>query len=174
MPSSVQHLIESKQAPLTITPQEPAKRALELMADNDYSQLPVIDTNNKPIGIVTSDSILNAEINFGVHVDGLQVSSAMDRPRKCHPEDELFELLDKLKESNSVLVVGRDEHLVGIVTNYDTSEYFRKRAEDMMLIEDVENALVQHIQAAFSNQNGELDNTSLAAAIQEVTSQTSV
>ena len=58
----------------------------------------------------------------------------------------------------------------GIVTSYDSTEYFRRRAEDMMLVEDIEGMVKDLVQAAFIDETGEVDQERLAAAIEEVTS----
>ena len=77
MPYTVQQLIEGHQVPVKVAPDEKAPRALELMIENDFSQLPVVDENDKPLGIVTSDSILRALNNFGIALTELQVSHAI-------------------------------------------------------------------------------------------------
>ena len=77
MPFTVQQLIEGHQETVTVTPEEKAQRALELMIENDFSQLPVVNENNKPLGIVTSDSILRALNNFGIPLNELKVSHAI-------------------------------------------------------------------------------------------------
>ncbi len=66
MPFTVQQLIEGRQEPVTVSPHDTVKKALELMIEHDFSQLPVVDESRKALGIVTSDSILRALNNFGV------------------------------------------------------------------------------------------------------------
>ena len=53
MPFTVQQLIETHQGLVTVSPQDTAQKALALMAEHDFSQLPVVDEDNKPLGIVT-------------------------------------------------------------------------------------------------------------------------
>ena len=59
-------------------------------------------------------------------------------------------MLDDLKSTYAVLITNAEGTLIGIVTSYDTTEYFRRRAEDMMYIEDIESTLKDFIRAAFS------------------------
>ncbi|MGZ3617796.1 MAG: CBS domain-containing protein [Ktedonobacteraceae bacterium] len=49
MPFTVQQLIESHQEPVTVSPQDTIQKALTLMAEYDFSQLPVVDEDNKPL-----------------------------------------------------------------------------------------------------------------------------
>lgn len=77
MPFTVQQLIESYQEPVTVSPGDPAQKALALMVEHDFSQLPVVDENNKPLGIGSGDSIICALNNFGIPLAELHVSHAI-------------------------------------------------------------------------------------------------
>jgi len=68
-----------------------------------------------------------------------------------------------------VLIVDDERRLRGIVTSYDATDYFRRRAQDMMLVEDIETVLKEMIQAVFADQDGNVDDEQLAAAIADVT-----
>ncbi|MCB0017768.1 MAG: DUF4268 domain-containing protein, partial [Anaerolineales bacterium] len=76
-------------------------------------------------------------------------------------DDDIFELLDAMSSEYSVLIVDGDQKLTGIVTSYDTTEYFRQRAEDLMLVEDIETMLREYIGLAFMDGNGAPDETAL-------------
>lgn len=168
MPFTVQQLIEEHQEPIRVSPNATAQQAFELMVEHDFSQLPVIDENNKPLGIVTGDSILRALNNFGVSLTELQVSHAIVKVRQYRPDDDLFDLLEDLKNTYAVLIVRNDGMLESIVTSYDTTEYFRRRAEDMMFIEDIESTIKDFIRIAFRGADNS-DQHSLEAIIAETT-----
>lgn len=170
MPYLVQNLIEGQGEPTTVHPDDSAQKALALMIEHGFSQLPVIDEAKRPLGMVTHESILRALSNFGVKLEDLRVSNAIVRAQTYRPEDDLFDLLDRLKETNAVLIVDGVDKLIGIVTSYDSMEYFRRRAEDMMLVEDIESMVKDLVQTAFIDETGEVDQERLAAAIEEVTS----
>lgn len=51
MPFTVQQLIEGRQEPITVSPQDTVQRALALMTEYDFSQLPVVDEKKKPLGL---------------------------------------------------------------------------------------------------------------------------
>jgi CBS domain-containing protein len=55
-----------------------------------------------------------------------------------------------LKNTYAVLIVNAEGSLIGIVTSYDTTEYFRRRVEDMMYVEDIESTLKDFIRAGFN------------------------
>lgn len=168
MPFTVQQLIEGHKEPITMLPQDKAQKALALMIEHDFSQLPVIDEKKKPLGIVTSDSILRALNNFGIPLSELQVSHAIVKVDQYSPDEDLFDLLDDLKNTYAVLIANAEGTLIGIVTSYDTTEYFRRRAEDMMYVEDIESTLKDFIRSAF-NITDDTDQKTLATVITEVT-----
>jgi CBS domain-containing protein len=167
----VRDLLEGRPRPVTIKPNHSLEEVLDLMVEHNFSQLPVVDANGKPMGIVTADTILNALKIFSLTVDKVKVSNAMThRMAIFEPEDDLFEMLDELVDSQVVLITDETKKLVGIVTNYDATDYFRRRAESMMLVEDIEVALREHIRASFSDEFGQLDQSSLADAIKSIES----
>ncbi len=165
---TVQQMIDDRPAPMVIGPEQTGLEALSLMIQHDYSQLPVVDAPSKLAGLVTGDSLLRAVNNLGVMPKDLRVKDAVLKPRIASVESDVFELIDALKAASAVLIVDAAQQLVGIVTDYDAMEFFRRRAEDMMLVEDIETSLKDHIRAAFSS-NGQPDDQAMAAAIAEVT-----
>ncbi len=73
----VKQLIEGRGEPVTATPDEPVQAALERMMEYDFSQLPVIDADCRPIGMITSNSIMAAVVAFGVSLDLLSLDFAV-------------------------------------------------------------------------------------------------
>jgi CBS domain-containing protein len=165
MPFTVQDLIEGPPAPVKAKPNEPAKAALDRMFEHDFSQLPVVDAENKPQGVVTGESILRAMSIFEINLDRLRVLDATVKAQSFRNDANLFDLLDAMRDTYTVLIVDGDQRLSGIVTSYDTTEYFRRRAEDIMLVEDIETTLKDYIQAAFP----ETKQTDLDLLIQHMT-----
>lgn len=97
----------------------------------------------------------------------LRVSHAIAKVDTYSPDGGLFDLLDDLKNTYAVLIVNAEGTLIGIVTSYDTTEYFRRRAEDMMYVEDIESALKEFIRVAF-NIVDDTDQQKLSEVIAEV------
>jgi CBS domain-containing protein len=169
MPFTVRQLIGSNKELVTVLNTDPVKTAQRLMVENQFSQLPVVDEHNKALGLITSDSILRALHTFGVSIESLRVLDAMDEvERTFRDDDDLFALLNNLMETYAVLIVDSEHRLTGIVTSYDTTEYFRRRAEDMMYSEDIETMLKDFINAYFSEETGEIDEVARDEAITEI------
>lgn len=169
MAFTVQKLILGQQKLATVTPEDPVQKALDLMIENDYSQLAVIDKEDKVLGLITGDSIVKALDHFGVTVSALKVSAAITKTTEYRLDQDLFEVLDGLRDQYAVLIVDADRRLRAIVTNYDATEYFRRRAEDIMWVEDIETALKEHINAEFADASGQVDEQALATAIGDIT-----
>lgn len=138
MPYSVGHLLEDQGNVTVVQKADPVSSALDLMIENDFSQLPVVDENGVLLGMVTCDSILRAARSFSTKPDQLLVHDAMVNAPFHYREDDLFDLLDELKASNAVVIVDPAGYVTGIVTAYDTSGFLRNRTEDLMHIEDIE------------------------------------
>jgi CBS domain-containing protein len=168
MPYYVENLIEGQGDPVTVFTDDLVSLALQRMLKDDFSQLPVIDRDHKPLGLITYESILRALKNFKLNADQLKVANAYDPGKKFSLEDELFDILDSVKEENAVLIVDTEGKLAGIVTSYDSTEYFRKRAEDLMYTEDIEMMVKEFIQAYFRDNEDQVDEQALAQAIQAI------
>jgi CBS domain-containing protein len=170
MPFSVEHLIEGRPSPVIITPDEPVSKALGMMIEYDFSQLPVTDAEQRPVGMVTYEGILRGIRNFQAQISELHVRDVMIAAPKFNLEDDLFELLEKLKLANAVLIADTASKLVGIVTSFDATEYFRNRAENMMRVEDIEVMTKDFILLAYTRDDGEIDQAKLDKAVSKVTS----
>lgn len=171
MPVLAQDLIEGRPSPITVQADTAVRTALELMLENEFSQLPVVDSYSRPLGLMSSDSILRGMANLRLPVEKLQVAHVTDKVDRLYPVDyPIFDLLRGLNASPALLIVDNDGCLIGIITNWDTAQYFRRRAADMMMLADIEELLKAHIRAAFTTpQTGKLNESLLQAAINEIT-----
>jgi CBS domain-containing protein len=149
---------------VTVTESQSIQEALSLMIEHDFSQLPVVDQEFKLRGLISSDSILKAASYFKNGLDKMCVSHAMLSSKTCRSDDDMAELLGLLGESSAVLVVGKNKELIGILTGYDTTEYYRQRAEDLMLVEEIEMLVKDYIQYAYP------DKTKLSEQIKNISS----
>jgi CBS domain-containing protein len=163
MPYQVQQIIEGKGLPICVTRDDAVSSALSLMVEHDFSQLPVIKKVEEfevPEGMITYEGILRGVRNFNAKIDDLKVRDVMVSAPVHRIEDDMFDILDRLKETNAVLVVEEITgvpDLVGIVTSFDATEYFRKHTEDLMRVEDIEVMLKEFIKIPYTNENDELD-----------------
>ena len=178
MPYTVQQLIKDSDSitPIGIGREDSVQSALNLMIKHQFSQLPVIDKDKRLIGedqyayMVTNDSIIRSLNNLNVTPSVLRVFDTMIKVRAHRLEDDLFDLLKDLRDVFAVPIMNNDRTLVGIVTSYDTTEYFRKRAEDMMHVEEIEKTLKEYINAYFRNEAGEIDHEARNTAIEDIMS----
>ncbi len=157
MPFIVQHLIPEKQNLITVTEIDSAQHALSLMIEHDFSQLPVVDEAQKLKGMITSDSILRAVSNLKSIPERLRVSHAINKVTPYYKDNDLSVLLKGLQDTNAIPIVDSDRHLEAIVTSYDTAEYFRRRAEDLMLAEDIELTLRDFIKPPSTSDTDSID-----------------
>lgn len=172
MPFQVQQLIEGRGMPVCVAKEDMVSKALAIMIEYDYSQLPVITKKNDldiPEGMITYEGILRGIRNFNAGIQDLRVRDVMVPAPTYSVEDDLFDILDRLKDTNAVLILdiyGPD--LVGIVTSYDTTEYFRDRTEDLMRVEDIELMIKEFIKDAYLDKNGEVIFSKLDTAANQI------
>lgn len=170
MPFTIRDLIEGCPPPVCVKQMDSIHQALDLMIKHDFSQLPVVDDAGKPLGMVTSDSILRTLKHFGATIGAVRVMDAMTKDVRRRDDADLFEMLNVLRDIGAVLIVDGEGRLIGIVTHYDTTEYFRRRAEDIMLVEDIESAIKGHIEAAYTDPStAEIDQAALSSTVADIT-----
>lgn len=167
MSVTVQDLIADKVKPVCISDDAMAVEALRLMMAHDYSQLPIVNDSDELVGMVTSDSVARALNLLALKIEDLKVSNALHQTKRYKLDSDISDLLDGLRDAYAVPVVDNFNRVIGIVTNYDTAEYFRGRAEDMMLVEDVETMLKDCIRIDLITQQGQKDDSELNAKISD-------
>lgn len=173
MPYQIGQILEGKGAPVCIERDEPVAKALSTMIEHDFSQLPVFakDQADLPEWLITYEGILRGIRNFKARIDDLRVRDVMIPAPIYHEDDDLFDILDRLKDTNAVLVMHSNiPEIKGIVTSYDTTEYFRTRTEDLMRVEDIESMIKEFIRAGYTKEDGDLDEERLNKSIVKVTS----
>jgi CBS domain-containing protein len=147
----IQQLIEGRGAPLCVRKDTTVNDALALMVKNDYSQLPVVDEDGDLCGIISETSIIGMYHHVGATVSllDLTVDHCATTPVTISPESDIFVALDLLKNVYAIVVV-KNKKPVGILTDYDTTHFFRDVTEDLILVEDIEVTLrQQYIEIAF-------------------------
>ena len=125
--------------PLTVSASDTVGQAEELMYENHYRQLPVVE-NKQLIGIVTDrdirsflaqSSLLEPE-KRGKALRTKVTDIMTAKPLTLSPEHDLREAVELLLEEKigGVPVVDETEGLVGIVTYVDVLRCFLDRLED--------------------------------------------
>ena len=125
--------------PLTVSPSDTVGQAEELMYENHYRQLPVVE-NKQLIGIVTDRDIRSflaqsslLEPEERARALKAKITDIMTaKPLTVSPEDDLREAVELLIEEKigGIPVVDEAQGLVGIVTYVDVLRVFLNRLED--------------------------------------------
>lgn len=125
--------------PLSVTPLETIGQADELMAENKFRQLPVID-DRELVGIIT-----DRDIRSFLSASLLSTPEARDKalnvkirevmttePLTLAPDDDLQEAVELLIEEKigGIPVMDESEGLVGIVTYVDVLRCFLNRLQE--------------------------------------------
>lgn len=169
MPITARDIIKDRAYPTTTTMNASVLDALTLMQRHHYSQLPIINADKKQQGIVTSESILRIQKHMSAPLSNLKVQHAARLAATSEPEDNIFDVFELFLKHPAVLIVDSNDVLMGIITPWDAAAHLRQRAEDLMLIEDIESAVKDHIIASFTDrQTGILAQERLEAAIQNM------
>lgn len=161
-------LIAGKPEPKYIFPRASLLSAIPELLDHNERFLPVVRDEQSlvPIGLLTSDSLANAIRNFGEGIEFMRVIDAAEKIVTYKEDAEVAEFLDDIHKYGAVAIVDKSDRLVNIITVNDTSTYFHALAYDMILLEDIEKSLRDHIEAAYTNpQTGDVDKKQLQSAI---------
>jgi cystathionine beta-synthase len=117
-PKNVQQLIAIGSA-------STVRQALELIRENDVSQLPVID-NGKAVGTVIDSDLMSMVLEEHAKLD-LPVSKLMKPAFPVLGSSAAIEhAIDLLKKKDSAVLVEEDHTIVGILTRYDVIEYMTR------------------------------------------------
>jgi CBS domain-containing protein len=155
---SLNDLLPDGQKPVAVQAADTIAHALELMAEHDFSQLPVVDLQSKTTGAdVTGGSILEAIRFFNTNPDKLRVKDATVAVQKFRPGDDLLEALDDIQNETFVIIVDGDDRLTGIITTADTTAHLRRYAENLMIVQFVEETLKQAVESLYQSQTLKLE-----------------
>ena len=149
----VEKLLEDRGKPLCARHDETVKDVLIKMVENDYSQLPVIDSDGNLTGMISDQTITRAYYHLGEEISliDLTVDHCQEQATSIPIESDLFEALDRLKTVYAVVIVdGREP--IGILTDYDTTHFFRDLYDGLIIVEDIEVTLRQLTETVFSEE----------------------
>jgi predicted transcriptional regulator len=147
---SIKRLINDQSNLITIREDISVKSALEIMLTNQFTQLPVVDENGFLRGMVTENSIMTMVYHMGT-TKGLMennVSHCQAKAETISSESNIFDALELLKRTYAIVVVEKKKP-IGIVTDFDTTEYFRDVIEGLYKIQSIEVALKSYIEHIF-------------------------
>lgn len=127
------------------------------MLINDYSQLPVMTTERDVKGMISWKTI-GSRLALGE--PAALVRECMEAANIVDATESLFSVIERIVESESVLIRSHDRTIVGIVTTSDLSVQFRQLSEPFLLLAEIEN----HIRGLIE---GHFDASEMSAAKKE-------
>jgi len=80
MPFPVKDLLQDRSRPVAVDSETSMIMASETMQAHDFSQLPIVDREGKVLGIISSDSIVEALSNFDASIHESKVNDARKHP----------------------------------------------------------------------------------------------
>lgn len=138
--------------------------ALHTMIGNDFSFVPVVDVHGKLTGVISEQVIVRKYYHFGGDklLFDLAVKDCQTRAVTLPPTADIFDALRPLETSGAVIVV-EDGKPIGIVTDFDTTHFFREYSQGIILCQDIEFNLRRHIEDVFPLNSADLTAALMAA-----------
>jgi CBS domain-containing protein len=145
----IDRLLEGRGDPLVVDTGKSVRDALVLMVQKDYSQLPIVDSDGYLVGIISEQSIARTYFHLGERISLLdvKVTNCSDKAVTLPKGRDIFDALDLLQNTYALVIV-EDRKPVGIITSYDTTNFFRGLSEGLVMVEDIEVTLKQYIDDA--------------------------
>jgi hypothetical protein len=137
---------------VTVNYDDTAEKALTLMKEKNFSQLPV-RKKGRIIGAISFASMVKKlscsceSLNFPF--SKIEVRELMEKHPTVSEEEDLFDLFDRLADESFLLVKMKNQ-TDEIITSYDALMYFRVVAEDFVVLNDIENNFRKTILSEFT------------------------
>ncbi len=147
----ISQMVEGREPPLCAAQDLQVRQAMKIMLKNDFSQLPVVDADGYFVGMISQAVVANTYflLDGEVQVLDLTLDHCVEQVDPLTPDDDLFEACDRVRRGEYAVVVVQDRKPVGIFTANDLTEFFRRRSEDFLKIEDIEITLRLRTRDAF-------------------------
>jgi len=102
---------------ISVSPEDPVRRAVELMRRKGFSQLPVLE-DGVPVGSISESAVVH-ELNVGGDVSEERVEDLMDEGFPTISPSTSVDVVSRILEHESALLVVERGEVVGVVTNAD-------------------------------------------------------
>ena len=108
----------------SVKPDMPLKDAIAMMDQNNIGGLPVVEKNDKPVGVITERDILRRVCAKGVNIEKSKVSDIMTKnPVTVDHTASILEVTRLMSENNfRRLLVVKNGKLIGVITAKDVIE----------------------------------------------------
>jgi CBS domain-containing protein len=113
--TTIRDIMES--CPITVRPETPVREALELLIENDISGLPVVDAEDRIVGVLSEKDLLK----LFYEPEAMTVAGVMTSdPVTLRSDAPLVEVLDCLMAYDfRRVLIHEDGRLVGLVSRAD-------------------------------------------------------
>ena len=107
----------------TVSPDEPLKNSLDVMAEHDIGSLVVMD-HGELVGMLTFREVIQAVVKGSGAVGGTVVRSVMDdHPLTCTPDTEIDEVRRMMLDRHArYMPVMTQRTLMGVISFYDVAK----------------------------------------------------
>ncbi|WP_267639603.1 CBS domain-containing protein [Haloarchaeobius amylolyticus] len=96
-------------------------RAIDIMGEQGYSQLPVVDERGTPVGLISNSDIrLHREDR---DIEELPVAEVMNESYSTVGRDATLDSIDNLLELHDAVIVKEEGEMVGIITEADIATH---------------------------------------------------
>ena len=134
--------------PLSVTRDTEVSEAITLMLMNDYSQLPVMQSDRNVDGLISWRSIGRTRVGDGKACR--HVRDCMEKAEIISSDTHLFEAVFIIAKKEVVLVKNSENKIAGLVTTSDISLQFGSLSEPFLLLSEIENYVRRFIDRKFS------------------------
>lgn len=145
--------------PVTVDLDDSIQKALTLMLDKDFDQLPVMSDDGVE-GTVTYKSVAKYVKSMeDPRVSETSVKIALNtNPVFINRNHDIFDLFDTLAEDDYVLI-GDDDELEGILTRYDLFHFLEHQVEPFLKIGGIEESLRHLFHASCDDLDQRIEDT---------------
>lgn len=106
-----------------VSPKDPVVKAVGIMKENNFTQLPVLDVNKAVIGTINEKRLLKIATESPKKISNLTVSEILDPALPAFDENtEIYRIRPVLENFGAVLAM-RGSKATGIVTIYDLLKF---------------------------------------------------
>lgn len=119
MPNTVSTVLERKgHRVVTVAPHDTIDAVVRVLTRNRIGAAPVLESDDRLVGIISERDVLRGTAEHGAHVLGLRVEQLMTREVKtCAPDDQIVALMETMTlQRFRHLPVVRNGVLLGIVS----------------------------------------------------------
>ncbi len=150
----VKEALPEQQQLLVITPETKVKKAIALMKEHRFSQLPIV-SGKSVLGIFSFRSLAFGLLRLPkrslTDILNLNVEDFIEDYKFVSIKDKLTDILDEFELMDGVLV-GSEEKLQGILTSMDALSYFYRVASPYVMLCEIELAIRELIRKSVTQE----------------------